>query len=208
VRPEAIIVTAVLTVLAIGLLIVEWGGRDVRRLALVAGLAAAATAGRVVFAAIPSVKPVTVIVLVTGAVLGARAGFAVGALTPLLSNMVLGQGAWTPGQMALWGAAGLVGAALAPLCRSRSGLAAVGFVWGWVFGWGMNLWELATFGPEVDVDTWLARAGTSAWFDAAHAVGNIVFALTVGPPLVRLLTRYRNRIDVTIDWDRAPLPAP
>ena len=88
--PGAIIVTLVLGVLAVGLVMTERGGRDVRRLALIAALAAAATAGRVLFVAIPSVKPVTVIVLVTGAVLGARAGFAVGALTPLLVQHRLG----------------------------------------------------------------------------------------------------------------------
>lgn len=203
-----IIVTAVLGVLAFGLVMTEWGGHDVRRIALIAALAAAATAGRVLFAAVPSVKPVTVIVLVTGAVLGARAGFAVGALTPLLSNMVLGQGSWTPGQMALWGAAGLVGAALPGVCRRPAGLAVIGFAWGWVFGWGINLWELATFGPEVDIDTFIARAGTSLWFDAAHAVGNVLFAFAIGGALVRLLTRYRNRVDVVIDWDSAPLADP
>lgn len=201
-----IVVTAVLGLLAIGLVAGERGTHDARRIALVAALAAAATAGRVLFVAIPSVKPVTVMVLVTGAVLGARAGFAVGALTPLLSNLVLGQGSWTPGQMALWGAAGLVGAALPAICRRGVGLAIIGFAWGWVFGWGMNLWELATFGPQVGVDAFLAKAATSVWFDAAHAVGNVVFALTIGPPLVRLLRRYRNRIETTIDWGSAPQP--
>lgn len=206
-----VVVTSVLAVLAIGLVMFEWGGRDARWLALIAALAAAATAGRVLFAAIPSVKPVTVIVLVTGAILGARAGFAVGALTALLSNLVFGQGSWTPGQMALWGAAGVVGAGLSAVCRRPVGLAVVGFAWGWIFGWGMNLWQLATFGPQVDVDAFLVNAGTSLWFDAAHAIGNVVFALAIGPALVRLLTRYRNRVVTVIDWDSAPpdrAPAP
>jgi energy-coupling factor transport system substrate-specific component len=206
VSAATLVVSVVLGVLAVGLVMTEQGGRDVRRLALVAALAAAATAGRVLFAAIPSVKPVTVIVLVTGAVLGARAGFAVGALTPVLSNMVFGQGSWTPGQMALWGAAGLVGAALPAVCRRAWGLAAVGFIWGWVFGWGMTLWELATFGPQVNRAAFTAKVGTGVWFDAAHAVGNVVFALTIGPALIRLLMRYRDRIETTIDWDSAPRP--
>jgi energy-coupling factor transport system substrate-specific component len=160
---------------------------------------------------VPSVQPVTVIVVATGATLGARAGFAVGALAPLLSNMLIGQGSWTPGQMALWGLAGLAGAALPWLCRRPLGLATVTFAWGWIFGWGMNLWELATFGPEVSVDAFAAKAALSVWFETAHAVGNLVFALTVGPALLRLLQRYRNRVDVRIEWqspgsdvDRSP----
>lgn len=131
----SLVITTVLAVLAVGLLIVERGTPDPRRIAVIAALAAAATAGRLLFVAIPSVKPVTVIVLVTGAVLGARAGFTVGALTPLLSNVALGQGTWTPGQMTLWGLVGLTGALLGPACRNTRGLALVGAVWGILFGW-------------------------------------------------------------------------
>ena len=204
-----LIIACVLAILAVGLVLTERGPADPRRLSLIAALAAAAAAGRVLFTAVPSVQPVTVIVVATGATLGARSGFAVGALAPLLSNMVLGQGAWTPAQMTLWGLAGLTGAALSWVCRRPAGLAAVTFVWGWLFGWGMNLWELATFGPEVSLDAFAAKAATSVWFETAHAVGNVVFALTVGPALVRLLLRYRARADVEIDWgspERDPAP--
>jgi energy-coupling factor transport system substrate-specific component len=195
-----LIVACVLATLAIGLVVTERGHADPRRLALIAALAAAAAAGRVLFTAVPSVQPVTVIVVATGATLGARAGFAVGALAPLLSNMVIGQGPWTPGQMALWGLAGLTGAALPWLCRRPAGLAAVTCAWGWLFGWGMNLWELATFGPAVSWDAFAAKSATSVWFESAHAAGNVAFALAVGPALIRLLMRYRARTDVEIDW--------
>lgn len=202
-----LVISCVLAVLAVGLVMTERGPSDPRRLSLVAALAAAAAAGRVLFTAVPSVQPVTVIVVATGATLGARSGFAVGALAPLLSNMVIGQGAWTPGQMALWGLAGISGAALSGVCRHPAGLAAVTFAWGWLFGWGMNLWELATFGPEVSADAFVAKAATSVWFETAHGVGNIVFALTVGPALIRLLQRYRTRVEVEIDWGSADDPA-
>ena len=200
-------IAAVMGILAVGLVVTEHGPRDPRRLSLIAALAAAAAAGRVLFTAVPSVQPVTVIVVATGATLGARSGFAVGALAPLLSNMIIGQGSWTPGQMALWGLAGVVGAALSRICRRPLGLAAVTFAWGWIFGWGMNLWELATFGPQVSVEAFAAKAATSVWFETAHAVGNVVFALTVGPALVRLLQRYRGRVDVEIDWEPPDLDA-
>jgi len=204
----AIVVTAVLGVLALGAVAVERGTVDARRLSIVAALAAACAAGRLLFVAIPSVKPVTVMVLVCGACLGARAGFAVGALTPLLSNMALGHGSWTPGQMALWGLAGVTGALLARVCRDPRGLAAVGVVWGFLFGWGMTLWDLAVLGPAVNWAAFTARAGTALWFDVAHAVGNVVFALVIGAPLVRLLLRYRDRITTRIIWEETPAPEP
>lgn len=202
----SLIVTLVLGVLILGVLAVERGTGDPRRLAAIAALAAAAVAGRLLFVAIPSVKPVTVIVAATGATLGARAGFAVGTLTPLVSNMALGQGTWTPGQMALWGLVGVTGAVLAGVCRDPRGLAAVTAVWGFLFGWGMNLWDLAVLGPAVNWSAFAAKAGTSLWFDAAHAIGNVVFALTIGAGLVRLLMRYRARIGLAFVDAPARLP--
>ena len=71
----------------------EQGGDTARDLTLVATLGGIAAAGRVLFAPIPSVQPVTVIVAAAGVALGPRRGFAVGALAAIASNMFLGQGA-------------------------------------------------------------------------------------------------------------------
>ena len=64
--------------------------------ALVAALAALAIAGRIAFAAFPNVKPTTDIVLFAGYALGGAPGFAVGALTALVSNFWFGQGPVDP----------------------------------------------------------------------------------------------------------------
>ena len=85
--------------------------------ALVAALAALAVAGRLAFAPIPNVVATTDIVLITGYAVGAAPGFAVGALAAVVSNLWLGQGPWTPWEMAGWGLVGVGGAALAPLTR-------------------------------------------------------------------------------------------
>ena len=88
--------------------------------ALVAALAALAIAGRIAFAAFPNVKPTTDIVIFAGYALGPAPGFAVGALTALVSNFWFGQGPWTPWQMAGWGLCGLLGAALARWAAATS----------------------------------------------------------------------------------------
>ena len=74
----------------------ENGMGSSKELVLIATLAAAAAAGRVLFAAVPNVQPVTVIAVVSGVALGPRAGAAVGGLAALVSNFYLGQGAYTP----------------------------------------------------------------------------------------------------------------
>jgi energy-coupling factor transport system substrate-specific component len=77
--------------------------------AVVATMAAFAALGRDALAAVPDVKPITAIVLVSGVAFGAGPGFAVGAIGALASNILLGQGPWTPWQMLGWGAVGVGG---------------------------------------------------------------------------------------------------
>jgi energy-coupling factor transport system substrate-specific component len=196
--------------LALGVVALERGGDGAKEVALVATLGAVAAAGRVLFSPLPGVQPVTVTCIFAGATLGPRAGLAVGPIAGLISNSFLGQGPWTPPQMALWAAAGLSGALLRPLCRRAVGLALVAGVWGLLFSWAMNVWFLASFGPELSWASFVLATGRSAPFDVAHAVGNVVFALAVGPALLRLLGRYslRVRTEVVMGPPGSPAPAP
>jgi energy-coupling factor transport system substrate-specific component len=193
----SIVLLSALALLLVGWAAWERGPGGPKMVALTATLGAATAAGRVLFAAIPSVKPVTTMCLVAGAALGARAGMAVGALAALISNAFLGQGPWTPAQMLLWGAVGASGALFRPATRTRIGLACIAGAWGFVFGWAMNLWFLATFGPEVSWAAFITACIASAWFDIAAAVGNVIFALIIGPALYRLLARYAARVKVS-----------
>ena len=131
------------------------GPDSAKEIALVATLAGAAAAGRVLFAAVPGVQPVTVMTIVAGAALGLRAGVAVGMLAAFVSNFFLAQGPWTPYQMLAWGACGALGALLAPLLRRRIALAVVAFVLGFAFSTFMDVWEWFAFWPH---DCALARA--------------------------------------------------
>jgi ECF-type transporter family protein/squalene-hopene cyclase-like protein/prenyltransferase/squalene oxidase-like repeat protein len=179
-----------------------WYERDeppARVVALVATLAALAVVGRLAFAAVPNVKPTTDIVLFAGYALGAVPGFAVGAVTALVSNVFLSQGPWTPWQMVGWGAVGVVGALLARVLRDREPgrlvLAAVCGLAGLAFGAWMDLYQL-TLAARQDLDTYLALSASSLPYNLAHAIGNVVFCLLIGPIFIRALRRYRQRFQV------------
>lgn len=165
--------------------------------ALVAALAALAIAGRIAFAAFPNVKPTTDIVIVAGYALGAAPGFAVGALTALVSNFWFGQGPWTPWQMAGWGICGMLGAALA-VVRPRPGrltLALVCGLAGLAYGALLNFSLMATYGGDLSVERFLTLQSRAVPFDLAHAIGNFVLAFVAGPAMVRMLTRFRERFE-------------
>ena len=79
-----------------------------REIAVLASLCALGVAGRAAFFMLQQFKPVLALVVVTGAALGGEAGFLVGAVTMLVSNMFFGQGPWTPFQMFAMGLIGLL----------------------------------------------------------------------------------------------------
>ena len=170
-----------------------------RVVALVATLAALAVVGRLAFAAIPNVKPTTDIVLFAGYALGAVPGFMVGAIAALVSNIFFSQGPWTPWQMVGWGGVGVGGAVFAHLLRGREpgriALAAICGLAGFAFGAWMDLYQL-TLATHQDLDSYLALSATSLPYNLAHAIGNVVFCLLIGPVFIRALRRYRRRLEV------------
>jgi len=65
----------------------------------------------------------------------------------------------------------------------------------------MDLYQL-TLAAHQDLDSYLALATTSLPYNLAHAIGNVVFCLLIGPVFIRSLRRYRRRLEV-----RWPAPA-
>src|SRR5688500_873470 len=190
---------AAVAVLVAGFAWLEGGTVSARDLTLVATLGGLAAAGRVLFAPVPSVQPVTVIVAAAGVALGPRRGFAVGALAAIASNFFLGQGPHTPWQMLAWGGCGLAAGLLRPLLRRRLAFVAFVLVLGFAFGTLMALWLWLAFYPPT-APARLARRGAGVPFNVAHATGNVVLALVAGPELRRVLERFERRSRTEVVW--------
>jgi energy-coupling factor transport system substrate-specific component len=196
----------VAAVLAIGWLVYERARPSARMVAVVATLAAVAALGRDAFVALPDVKPITAIALVVGYALGPLPGFTVGAIGMLASNMMLGQGPYTPWQMAAWGLVGLAGALLGALSNRRMGrlgLALACAVMALVAKEIMNVYTW-TIGAAHTPAAFLAVAGAALPFDITDMLASFVFGLAFAPELARLLGRMRARM--TIKWEPAATP--
>jgi energy-coupling factor transport system substrate-specific component len=182
---------------------------DARIVALVGTLAAFAALGRIAFAALPNVKPTTDIVFVSGYALGGGPGFAVGALAGLASNFFFGQGPWTPWQMAGWGATGVIGALLARVGRrgpprriGRWPLAVACTVVGFAFTMLQDVGDWVSYSDH-SLAALGVYVGKGIGFVAVHAAGCLMFALALGPALIRSLSRFTMRLQVT--WQPAVL---
>jgi energy-coupling factor transport system substrate-specific component len=160
------------------------------------------------------------LVILTGYAFGLRVGFLVGALSFFLSAIITaGIGPWLPFQVFASAWMGLSAGLLRPAAE-RAGLGirgqvailvAFGFAWGFLFGAITNLWAWPFFvsGPDVSYQPGLGIAETlrrywnfylltSLGWDLLRALANAVAIAAVGAPLLRALTRYRNRFT----WER------
>lgn len=172
--------------------------RQARELVLIASMAAVAAVSRVPFAALlPGFTPVTFIVILSGVVFGAEAGWLVGAAAALTSNVFLGQGPWTPWQMFAWGMAGFTAGLFAhrhPRRRGRWPLMLFGVAWGFLYGWLLNV--TVALDVWVREHSWPAVLGVYALglpFDAIHAAANLFFLAAFAPSWIKLLERYRRK---------------
>ena len=194
----ALLLAAVATITAAAAWL-EGGPASAKDLTLVATLGGLAAAGRVLFAPVPDVQPVTVMVAASGAALGPRRGFAVGALAAVASNFFLGQGPHTPWQMLAWGGCGALAGVARPLLARRAAFAGFCFVLGFAYGTALDLWHWYGFQPHT-----LAAAsvvlGAGFAFNVAHAFGNVVLAWVAGPELRRVLERYARRLRTEVVW--------
>lgn len=190
-----------IVIIAILILLVHFERRviEAREIVLLAILAAIAAVSRIPFASLPSVQPTTFVIMMAGLVFGAESGLIIGVVAALASNMILGQGPWTPWQMVAWGLVGFT----AGMLRNRSfmqykwGKAMFALIWGFLFGWIMNLWGVFALINGVDGQfNWaifLSYFVGSAFFDFMHAISNVFFFLVFGKSWLKILTRFKKK---------------
>jgi energy-coupling factor transport system substrate-specific component len=168
---------------------------NTREIVLVAILASIAAVSRIPFAPLPNVQPTTFVIIVTALVFGAETGFMVGATAALVSNLFLGQGPWTPWQMFSWGMVGFSAGLLKDSwwMSKRWGQWVFGFVWGFVFGWIMNITYIFGFVGELSWQSFIAACASSAFFDLAHALSNVFFLAVFGASWMKILRRFKRK---------------
>lgn len=174
------------------------GKYSAKKIVLIAVLVAIATAGRSVFFMFPGIKPMAAVVIVTGISLGAEAGFLTGSLTMLLSNMLFGQGPWTPWQMFSMGLIGLLAGLLAAAGKERmekrSSLCLLGLISPLViYGGIMNFASLLMMSYTINKESIIAIYLSGIPMDLLHAVSTVVFLAVGGKPMLEKIERVKKK---------------
>lgn len=165
--------------------------KALHQLILLTMLTTLAVVGRIYFSIIPNVQPTTVIIILITLVFGMRSGVMVAIVSCLLSNIYLGMGLWTFGQMLAWSSVAILTGLWRPLYqRVPMVLTALltGFM-GFLFGFLMSLWTYV-----IDPMAFWAYYIRGIPFDIYHAVGNVAFYMLLAPILMPMLTEQKNRI--------------
>lgn len=166
-----------------------------REVVILAMLAAIAAISRVPFAPIPSVQPTSFIIIMTGLVFGAESGFMIGVVSAIVSNIFLGQGPWTPWQMFTWGMMGMSAGLLRHTWWMKNiwGKVIFGFIWGYLFGWIMNVWIVVSNLENMTFQLFASIYAASIYFDLAHGLSNVFFLLFFSTSFMKILKRFKRK---------------
>lgn len=174
-----------------------------RDLVTVAVLCALAATGRIAFFMIPNFNPVVAIVIISSVAFGCETGFVTGAVTMLVSNMVFGQGPWTPWQMFAMGLVGFAAGLVFNNSRVRTrmvtklGLCVFGgFCSIVIYGGIMNPASVIMWQPAVNIKMIIAAYVTGFPFDVVQGFATALFLWIMARPFLEKLDRIKIKYGV------------
>ena len=182
-------------------LIFEGRKPKARELVLIAALCALAVAGRAALFMLPGFKPVAALVILSGVAFGGETGFLVGAMSMLTSNVLFGQGPWTPFQMFAMGLIGFLACVSFQKGLLRAGRAplaifgAVSVVL--VYGGIMNPASAILYQPNLSLSVLKAYYLTGFPFDLVHAAATALFLCFGAEPMLEKLERVKRKYGLT-----------
>ena len=166
-----------------------------RELVVLACMTAIAVASRTAFYALPTVKPMCAIVIITAVSLGPQTGFICGVLAMFASNFVFGQGPWTPFQMLAMGAVGLISGLIfynKKIRNNRWLLALTGGVLGFaLYGLIVDISSVLMMVTEFSVKQILAVYASGFGYNLSHGIVTAAVLFIAGGPFIEKLDRIK-----------------
>lgn len=176
-------------------LIFESRKPQARELIIIAVLCALGVAGRAALFMLPQFKPVMAIVIISAVAFGGETGFLVGAVTMLASNVLMGQGPWSPWQMFAMGIIGFLAGVLfrkGLLSRTRLSLSVFGGLCAVIiYGGIMNPASAILWQNTLDWKIVLTYYITGFPMDLIHGAATAFFLWFLSQPMLEKLDRIK-----------------
>ena len=164
------------------------GRLNIRELILFGILGAMTFAMKVVMAALPNIEPVSLCILVYGAVFGYKALYPTYTYVTM-EILYFGLGTWNICYLYIWAILVLAAIFLREM-QQPLGWALVSGVYGLLFGALCAIVDAFIGGPAYAVAKWASGIP----FDIAHCIGNFCIALVLFKPLRELLEKLYRRM--------------
>lgn len=162
-----------------------------KRIALLGLLTAFSHVGRLVFSPIANVQPVTTILILLTLHLGVGDALIVAVLSMLISNITLGMGVWTIGQIGSFAVIILLTALIKEIKKYLPDLVLAlysGFT-GYLYGFLMSIFSVVIY----QLPSFWAYYLQGIPFDTMHAVGNFFFYIILSPVLSQLIQKMLRK---------------
>ena len=177
-----------------------------KQIALISMLGTVSAVSRIPFAAMMNFQPCTFFIICSGYVFGPMAGFMVGALTAIISNIFLGQGPWTAYQIFTWGfvgiVAGFLGKVRMPSERYRFVLLiAFGVLAGIMYAMIIDTWFWSIYIYPHTLDTYKGALYTATFWTISHSLANAIFLALFGNKVIAIMERFRKRFFWSYDLE-------
>ena len=165
---------------------------------LIASLTALAVVSRAVFYLVPQVKPIAAVVGGSGAVLGAKRGYLIGALSMFVSNFIFGQGAWTPFQMVAMASVGLCfGLVFNYIKPTKISLSVVGFLSVLIlYGLIVDLSSVLYFNSDMTFKGIVAIYASGVPFNLVFAGVTALFLYFFGETFIKKIERINIKYGI------------
>ena len=166
-----------------------------REIVIISVMCAFAVVSRAAFYMLPQFKPMTAIVIISGAALGAESGFLIGSVSIFASNIVFGQGPWTPWQMFAMGLIGFLSGIIFGSGRtsfSRVTLSVYGFFVSLIiYGGIMDPAAMIMSHIEPTADNLRIYYLTGLPLDTVHGISTFIFLFIGSEAFIKKLERVK-----------------
>lgn len=194
------VLSIIFLALTLGAVFFEFENRatSAKQIALIAMLSTVSALSRIPFAALMNFQPCTFFIICSGYVFGPMSGFMVGTITPVISNIFLGQGPWTAYQIVTWGSIGLLAGLLGKITIPQQGLRktlllSYGALAGIMYAMIINIWFWAMYIYPHTLSTYKGVLYTASLWTVTHSLANVVFLWLFGNRVTDLLKRFKRR---------------
>jgi energy-coupling factor transport system substrate-specific component len=188
------------------ILLFEKGKPKPSEIVPIAVISAIAVLGRVVMMPLPNIQPVSALVIVAGIFFGRQSGYLTGMFTAIVSNMMLGQGLWTPWQMFAWSTMGYVAGVLAehgafgtrsadvpPTKFQEFSVYLYGAIASGLYGILMDSWFIIGFLQDTSLSAVLAAYGAGVFMNINHVIATVVFLFFTYTPWRTKIRRIKMK---------------